>query len=154
MVSDTSDKKSMAKDHLNIATSPAGHVAPSVAWLEVRLWLPLSGCARNWDIEMGNITWQDHHEILPSRPGRFPHSGVFNSDVQCHFLSTNTLSQSRNSEFAVTILLTAGDAMFWAACMLTVYGLLRKSNLMPDKAKEFCSKKQFVRSDLVSGTDR
>ena len=45
------------------------------------------------------------------------------------------------------------DAMFWAACMLMFYGLLRKSNLMPDKVKEFSSKKQFVRSDFVSCTD-
>lgn len=40
------------------------------------------------------------------------------------------------------------DTMFWAACMLMFFGILRKSNLFPDTAHQFSPRKQFVRSDF------
>lgn len=42
------------------------------------------------------------------------------------------------------------DCMFWAACMLMFFGLLRKSNLMPNSVNQFDAKKQFVRSDFTA----
>ena len=45
------------------------------------------------------------------------------------------------------------DSMFWAAAVLMFFGILRKSNLMPETVKSFEPKKQFVRSDFKFNSD-
>ena len=45
------------------------------------------------------------------------------------------------------------DSMFWAACLLMFFCLLRKSNLFPNGAIHFGDKKQFIHSDFDSLTD-
>jgi integrase len=45
------------------------------------------------------------------------------------------------------------DSMFWAAALLMFHGLLRKSNLFPETAKQWDNRKQFVRADFVCKSD-
>ena len=45
------------------------------------------------------------------------------------------------------------DSMFWAACLLMFFGLLRKSNLFPNVATQFNGEKQFIRSDFSALSD-
>ena len=40
------------------------------------------------------------------------------------------------------------DINFWAACLLLFFGMLRKSNVMPDNVMSFSKDKQFIRSDF------
>ena len=40
------------------------------------------------------------------------------------------------------------DINFWATCLLLFFGMLRKSNVMPDNAASFSKDKQFIRSDF------
>lgn len=41
------------------------------------------------------------------------------------------------------------DNFFWAACMVLFFGMLRKSNLLPDTPTSFDKDKHFIRSDFV-----
>ena len=41
------------------------------------------------------------------------------------------------------------DSHFWAACMVLFFGMLRKSNLLPDTTAAFHRDKHFMRSDFI-----
>ena len=47
---------------------------------------------------------------------------------------------------------TVPDSMFWAACLLMFFGLLRKANLFPNSTNAFDGRKQFIRTDFT-GTE-
>lgn len=45
------------------------------------------------------------------------------------------------------------DIMFWAACLVMFFGLLRKSNLFPNSTSQYNGNHQFIRSDFSLSQD-